>query len=389
MSIERFEVPYSEAAVHDLRERLARTRWPDTIPGSGWAYGFDLAYLQRLGDYWQQRFDWREQVEQLRQLDHFQYNSGADSIHFVRMRGEGSSPIPILLLHGWPGSFLEMLKLGRLLTGAGRHGSFDVVIASLPGFGYSSRPSKPGMNTARMADSFAGLMTELGYPQFACHGGDFGASVSSWLARRHPDRVIGIHLNYIPGSYRPALVDGDKPTPEEQQFLDRCAGWGEEWGAYSHIQKRTPQTVAYGLNDSPAALAAWILEKFRDWADCDGDLERRFTWDELLANVTLYWMTETIHSSCRLYFESIPLHLQLGEQIAPPCGIARFAKEAPFPPRSWIERGYNVQHWSDFPSGGHFAAMEEPYALAGDIREFFGALRNHPTPLEIVDCARD
>jgi pimeloyl-ACP methyl ester carboxylesterase len=389
MPIEKFAVPYSEDAVRDLRERLARTRWPDTIPGSGWTYGFDLAYLQRICEYWREHFDWKALVEELSQLEHFRYTTGDDAIHFVRMRGEGNSPTPILLLHGWPGSFLEMLKLGRLLAKPTAHGSFDVIIGSLPGFGFSSRPTASGMNTARMADLFAQLMRELGYERFACHGGDFGASVSSWLARRHPEQIIGIHLNYIPGYYRPAVADGEKPTPEERQFLDSCVRWEEQWGAYDHIQIRTPQTAAYGLNDSPAALAAWILEKFRDWADCDGDLEKRFTWDQLLANVTLYWMTETIHSSCRLYFESIPLQLERGEQIAPPCGIAHFAKEAPFPPRSWIDRGYNVQHWTDFASGGHFAAMEEPYALAGDIREFFSSLRSEPTPLEVVDCARD
>ena len=386
MPIENFELPYSEPAVHDLRDRLARTRWPDTIPGSGWTYGFNLAYLQHICEYWRERFSWKAQIDELRQLEHFRFTTGDDAIHFVRLRGEGTSPIPILLLHGWPGSFLELLKVGRQLAAGD---SFDVIIPSLPGFGFSSRPTTPGMNTARMADLFARLMHELGHERFACHGGDFGASVSSWLARRYPERVLGIHLNYIPGYYRPALLDGESPTPEEQQFLDGCVRWEEEWGAYDHIQGRTPLTAAYGLNDSPAALAAWILEKFRDWADCDGDLEKRFTWDELLANLTLYWMTETIHSSCRLYFESIPLRLERGEQIAPPCGIAHFAKEAPFPPRSWIERGYNVQHWTDFPRGGHFAAMEEPEALAKDIREFFGNLRNEPRSLEVVDCARD
>lgn len=389
MAIEKFEVPYSEDALRDLRERLARTRWPDTISGSGWTYGFDLAYLQRVCNYWREQFDWKAQVDQLRQLEHFQYTTGDDAIHFVRIGAEGNSPTPILLLHGWPGSFLEMLKLGRLLTRQTKHGSFDVVIGSLPGFGFSSRPSKPGMNSARMAGLFSGLMSELGYSRFACHGGDFGASVCSWLARRHAESIIGIHLNYIPGYYRPALAGGEKTTTEEQQFLADCARWGEEWGAYDHIQIRTPQTVAYGLNDSPAALAAWILEKFRDWADCDGDLEKRFTWDELLANVTLYWMTETIHSSCRLYFESIPLQLDPGERIAPPLGVAHFAKEAPFPPRTWIERGYNLQHWSDFPSGGHFAAMEEPEVLAGDIHEFFGSLRSAAALQGIAQVGRE
>jgi pimeloyl-ACP methyl ester carboxylesterase len=383
MAIETFQLPYSESAAQDLRERLARTRWPDTIPGSGWEYGFDLEYLQRICRYWREEFDWKAEIGRLGRLNHLRYTAGDQSIHFVHERGRGQAPIPILLLHGWPGSFLEMLKLLPRLADPAAHGgepsdSFDVIVASLPGFGFSSRPTERGMNTARMSDLFAELMNELGHERFACHGGDFGAGVSSWLGRRHAARIIGLHLNYIPGSYRPGLQPGTVISGEEQQFLADADQWGEEFGAYDHIQFRTPQTAAYGLNDSPAGLAAWILEKFRDWADCDGDLENRFTWDELLANVTLYWMTETIHSSCRLYFEmrTASLHLAQGERIEVPCGIARLPKEAPFPPRTWIERGYNVQHWTEIPSGGHFAAMEEPEALAADIRTFFRRFRS-------------
>lgn len=382
MSIAPFQVPYSESAVQDLRERIARTRWPDTVTGSGWEYGFELEYLQHVCRYWREEFDWKAQTERLSHLHHFQYTTGNQSIHFVHERGCGPAPIPIILLHGWPGSFLEMLKLVPRLTDPAAYGgdsadSFDVIVPSLPGFGFSSSPTERGMNTARMADLFAELMSQLGYERFASHGGDFGAGVSSWLGRRHASRIIGLHLNYIPGSYRPGLQPGVVLNPEEQQFLADADRWEEEFGAYDHIQFRTPQTVAYGLNDSPAALAAWILEKFRDWADCDGDLEKRFTWDELLANVTLYWMTETIHSSCRLYFEmrTAPLHLAQGERITVPCGIAYLPKEAPFPPRIWIERGYNVQHWTELSRGGHFAAMEEPESLAADIRAFFRQLR--------------
>ena len=383
MSIETFQLPYSERAVEDLRDRLARTRWPDTILDSGWEYGFDLEYLRRICRYWREEFDWKAEIERLKGLYHLGYRTGDQFIHFVHERGRGPSSIPILLLHGWPGSFLEMLKLVPRLTDPAAHGgdpadSFDVIVASLPGFGFSSRPLQRGMNTSRMADLFANLMKELGYERFACHGGDFGAGVSSWLGRRHAARIIGLHLNYIPGSYRPGLQPGEVLSSEEQQFLADAEHWEEECGAYQHLQFRTPQTVAYGLNDSPSALAAWILEKFRDWADCDGELEKRFTWDELLANVTLYWMTETIHSSCRLYFEmkTAPLHLAKGERIEVPCGIAHLPKEAPFPPQTWIERGYNVQHWTEFARGGHFAAMEEPEALAADICRFFRGFRN-------------
>ena len=378
MTISTFSLPYSEQAVFDLRDRLERTRWPDTIEGSGWAYGFDRDYLEGMCRYWAQAFDWKHEVESLSSWKHFVADVEGTRIHFVHERGRGPNAIPLLLLHGWPGSFLEMLKLIPLLTNPEAHGadladSFDVIVPSLPGFGYSGPTRSAGINTRRISELLALLMCELGYERFAAHGGDFGAGVSCWLARKYPERLIGIHLNYIPGSYLPGLASDTQLSAEEFQFQRDEQEWEERWGAYSHLQLTTPLTLAYGLNDSPAALAAWVLEKFRDWADCDGDLEKRFTKDELLANVTLYWMTETIHSSCRLYFEGrkAPLHLNRGEQISVPCGIAHFPKEAPFPPRSWIERGYNVQHWTEMPRGGHFAAMEEPKLLAQDIRTFF------------------
>lgn len=382
MAIKTFQLPYSENAARDLRERLARTRWPDTIPGSGWEYGFDLEYLQSICRYWREQFDWKAEIERLAGLTHLQYRTGDETIHFVYQRGNGPAPIPILLVHGWPGSFLEMLKLIPRLTDPAAHGgepvdAFDVIIPSLPGFGFSSRPRSRGMHTARMSDLFAELMGELGYRRFACHGGDFGGAVASWLGRRHRSKIIALHLSYTFQDYRPGLKPGEDFGDEERQFLSDMEKWDQEWGAYDHIQVRTPQTVAYGLNDSPAALAGWILEKFRDWADCDGKLENRFTWDELLANVTLYWMTETVASSCRLYFEQprAVLHFAPGERIEVPCGIAHFPKEAPFPPRSWIERGYNVEHWMEMASGGHFPAMEQPDALAESIRTFFRRFR--------------
>jgi len=382
VSIESFSIPYSEAAVEDLRARLARTRWPDEIPGTGWEYGADLGYMQEICRYWKDEFDWKAQVEQMSRFHHYRYSAQGVGIHFIHERGKGPSPIPLILTHGWPGSFLEMLKIIPMLTDPASHGgdpadSFDVVAPSLPGFGFSDRPAQPGMNTFRIAELWAELMLELGYDRFAAQGGDFGASVSTILGLRHADRVLGLHLNYIPGSYRPYLDPGTRIAEVEQQALDNDARWYEQWGGYDHVQATEPQTLAYSLNDSPVGLAAWILEKFRDWADCDGDLERRFTKDELLSNVTLYWMTETIHSSCRLYYEGskAPLHFQKGEYVHAPCGIAFFPKEEPFPPRQWIERGYNVQHWTDMPRGGHFAAAEEPELLARDMRSFFRALR--------------
>jgi pimeloyl-ACP methyl ester carboxylesterase len=382
MNIKPFSLPYSEAAVEDLRLRLAQTRWPDEIPGTGWEYGVDLNFIRRLCDYWKDQFDWKAQLETLSAFHHYRGTVDGISIHFIHERGRGTAPIPLVLTHGWPGSFLEMLKIIPLLTDPASYGgdpanSFDVVVPSLPGFGFSDRPTQPGMNTWRVADLWVGLMAELGYERFAAQGGDFGASVSTILGLRHPGRIMGIHLNYVPGSYRPDLVPGTKLADIEQRFLDDADQWYVDFGAYAHVQRNTPQTAAYGLNDSPAALAAWIIEKFRDWSDCDGEVERRFSKDELLSNVTLYWMTETIHSSCRLYYETkkAPLHFQPGEQVRVPCAIAHFPKEAPFPPRAWIERGYNLQHWTEMPRGAHFAAAEEPELLARDIAGFFQSLR--------------
>ena len=382
MALHPFSIPFSQRAVNDLRDRLGRTRWLDEIPGSAWEYGVSFQFLQEICEYWRHQFDWKAKVESLAAFHHYRYVAEGLGVHFIHERGKGSSPIPLILTHGWPGSFLEMLRIIPVLTDPASYGgdpsdSFDVVVPSMPGYGFSDRPARRGINTFSIAGLWAGLMNELGYRRFAAQGGDIGASVSTILGLRHSDRVIGIHLNYIPGSYRPNLEAETKLRPEEEEFLRDATRWYDESGAYAHIQRTHPQTAAYGLNDSPAALAAWILEKFRAWSDCDGDLYRRFTRDELLSNVTLYWMTETIHSSFRLYYEGrrAPLQFGQGDFVSVPCAIARFPKEAPFPPRCWIERGYNVQRWTEMPRGGHFGAAEEPELMAEDIRAFFRGLR--------------
>jgi len=382
MALEPFSIPFSKNAVDDLRDRLGRTRWPDEVPGTAWEYGFDLAFLKDICDYWRDQFDWKAQVEKLSTFHHFRYTSNTTGIHFIHERGKGPAPIPLIMTHGWPGSFLEMMRIIPLLTDPAAHGgdssdSFDVVVPSMPGYGFSDRPVTRGMNTFRIAELWVGLMNELGYSRFAAQGGDVGAAVSTVLGLRHSHQILGIHLNYIPGSYRPHLVADTKLAPVEEEFLKHAGHWYDESGAYAHIQRTQPQTAAYGLNDSPAALAAWILEKFRNWSDCEGELYRRFTRDELLANVTLYWLTETIHSSFRWYYENrkAPLQFGPGDFVNVPCAIARFPKEDPFPPREWIERGYNVQRWTEMPRGGHFAAAEEPDLLVEDIRAFFRRFR--------------
>jgi pimeloyl-ACP methyl ester carboxylesterase len=341
-------------------------------------YGFDRQCLQEICRYWIDTFDWKARLEHLSAVHHFRFHSSAGNIHFIHERGKGPAPIPLILTHGWPGSFVEMIHILPLLTDPAAHGAdpadaFDVVIPSLPGFGFSDQPAAPGMNSFRIAGLWVELMQTLGYERFAAQGGDIGAGVSTALGLRHAGHIIGIHLNYIPGSYRPHLEGTAKPSAAEQKFLADAARWYDENGAYAHVQATRPQTAAYGLNDSPAGLAAWILEKFRNWSDCDGDLYTSFTPDELLSNVTLYWMTQTVHSSFRLYYENrrAPLHLENEAFVLIPCAIAHFPKEILFPPREWVERGYNVQRWTEMPRGGHFAAAEQPQLLAEDIRAFF------------------
>lgn len=381
MAIERYSLPYSEDAEKDLRERVARARWPHEVPGSEWDYGVNCDYLKKLSAYWKDTFSWREQVEKLSGFKHYSFTSASGRIHFIHERGKGINPLPLVLTHGWPGSFLEMLKVIPMLTDPERFGAdprdaFDVIVPSLPGYGFSEAPIERGMNTFRIAELWTALLSELGYERFAAQGGDWGAYVTTVLGLRHPNRVIGMHLNYIP----PYPVAGDNAglSEAEQAFFSEVNRWDEERGAYNHVQKNEPQTLAYGLSDSPIGLAAWLIDKFRRWSDGDGDLERTFTKDDLLANITLYWMTETIGSSIRLYYEDrcAPLYFGEGDYVRVPCGIAHFPKEAPFPPRRWVERRYNIQHWSDMPKGGHFAALEQPELFVEDLRSFFRALRS-------------
>ena len=375
----RIEVP--DAVLRDLRERIARTRWPDEISGSGWDYGTNLAYLRELLDYWRDRFDWRAQERKLNDLSQFRADVDGLDLHFVHARGGGPDPMPLLMLHGWPSTFYEMTKVLPMLADPAAHGggpgdSFDVVVPSLPGCGFSERPREPGMHKTRMAELFSKLMTDvLGYERFAARGGDVGAGVVSLLALDHPERVIGIHVSDV---YRPYLGPGARYfTDAERTFFDEERTWMEREGAYDHLQATKPQTLGYGLNDSPAGLAAWIVEKYRSWSDCGGDVERRFTKDEILTQLTIYWVTETINSANRLYFERdrSPRRLESGDRVNVPTAAAIFPGDIDRPPREWGERVYDVRRWTEMPRGGHFAALEEPGLLARDIREFFRPLR--------------
>jgi pimeloyl-ACP methyl ester carboxylesterase len=383
MTPEPFRLEVPQAVLDDLRQRLARTRWPDAVEGAGWSYGADLGYMKELVAYWQEGFDWRAQERLINSFPNFRVSLDGLRIHFLHVAGRGPKPFPLVLTHGWPGSFLEFLKIIPRLTDPAAHGgdardAFTIVIPSIPGYGFSDRPTAAGCSNRRIAGLWLALMRGLGYERFGAQGGDWGAGISTWLALEHPEHVVGLHLNYIPGSYYPHLGPESPPlTGAEEQFLAECDRWFEEEGGYAAVQRTFPQTPAYALNDSPVGLAAWIVEKYRAWGDCEGEVERRFSKDELLANVTLYWVTETIHSSMRLYFESrrTPLQLKAGERIAVPTAVADFPKEAPAPPREWVERGYHLVRWTPMPRGGHFAALEEPALLAEDLRAFFRELR--------------
>ncbi len=384
VSLEPFEARVAQALLDDLDARLDRTRWPDPPPGAAGETGIAPGDLRELVEYWRTGFDWRAAEARLNRFAQFRADLGGGRIHFIHERGRGPQPLPLVITHGWPGSVFEMLELIPRLTHpegfGGRAGdSFDVVVPSLPGYGFSDPPAVPGMHPGRIAALWLELMDALGYPRFGAQGGDWGASVATRLALAAPGRIAGIHLNYLPGSYRPPLGPGSRALSEaERDFLAACESWDEAEGAYDHVQRTTPDTLAVGLADSPAGLAAWTAEKLWGWSGRSADGRSVLSRDDVLANVTLYWLTGTIGSSMRLYREADrhPLRLAPGERIRVPTGMALFPAETPAnPPREWVERGYDVARWTPMPRGGHFAAWEEPDLLAGEIREFFRPLR--------------
>jgi pimeloyl-ACP methyl ester carboxylesterase len=369
--VESFSVKISEQAVKVLKSRLKQTRWPDEILNSEWNYGAKLSYIKELTEYWRDEFDWKKTEDEINSYPNFIAGIDGINIHFLHIRSNKKNPVPLIITHGWPGSFLEMLKLTSFLRNYPEL-SFDIIIPSIPGFGFSQKITAPGCNVWFIADLWSKLIKELGYKKILAQGGDFGAGISTALTLKHPDNILGLHLNYIPGSYFPFLSDKEQLTEEEILSQKDAEGWYTTEGAYSHQHRTKPLTLAYALNDSPVGLCAWIVEKFYGWSDCNGNIESVFTKDELLSNVCLYWFTETIHSSIRLYNENSksPLNFSKNDFINIPVGIARFHKEEPFPARKFIERGYNIQHWTDIPKGGHFAAMEQPDLLAQDIVGF-------------------
>jgi len=378
-----FKLRIPEADVADLRERLARTRLPDQAPGEPWAYGTDVAYLRGLIEYWRNGFDWRAEEAALNAFPQFRVPVDGIDLHYLHVRGVGPNPMPLLLLHGWPGSVFEFLEIIPRLTDPARFGgdardAFTVVAPSLPGYGLSFRPGQKRYGVPEMADCVAALMHDvLGFSRFGAQGGDWGAGVTSRLGYAFADRMIGIHINLMMAAGRdPSAFQN--PTEEEKRYLAELAHWTREETGYSWIQGTRPQTLAFALTDSPAGLAAWIVEKFRAWSDCDGNVERAISRDRMLADISLYWFTGAIGSSFWPYYAR--LHgsaiRSKGDAITVPTGYAQFPCEILKPPRHIAESVFkDIRRWSVMEKGGHFAALEQPELLAREVRAFFRELR--------------
>ena len=383
MKVRPFTIAVENSVLDDLRQRLADTRWPDEIPNTGWDYGSNLTYIKELVDYWRTDFDWRAQEAKLNAFNHFKSEVDGLDIHFIHEKGKGPNPIPLIITHGWPSCFFEMTKIIPLLADPASYGgdaadSFDVVAPSLPGFGFSDHAQDRGMEIQRVAGMWNKLMSQnLGYPKFGAQGGDIGSGVTARLGFAHSDTLYGIHLTSITRP-TPYLGPGSKPvTDAEQALITQRDKWFQDEGGYNHIQGTKPQTLAYGLNDSPVGLAAWIVEKYRTWSDCGGDVEKSYTKDELLTIVTIYWVTQTISSSTRMYFENQKQlwTMEKDQKVPTPAGMAMFPQEISKPPSEWGERSYHVRRWTEMASGGHFAALEEPQLLAEEVRAFFRDFR--------------
>ena len=364
--IEPFEIRVDDAVLDDLRDRLARTRLADQIDGTGWEYGIPTSYVAELVAYWRDTFDWRAQESLLNSFSNFRTEIDGQSIHFIHARSKREDAFPLLLTHGWPGTVVEFLDVIPLLNERG----FHVVAPSLPGYGFSEPTRTTGWDVARVARAFAELMARLGYERYGAQGGDWGAQVTTLLGVLDVDHCVAIHVNMpiaAPPKEAVELSDADQAELAAMQQFQR-----DESG-YAMEQSTKPQTLGVGLNDSPAGLLAWIVEKFKTWSDCDGHPENVFSRDQLLANVTTYWVTQTITSSARLYWEYRRTATR-PQYVTVPTGVARYPKEILRYPRAWVEQCYNVTYWAEMPRGGHFAAMEQPQLFADDLQSFFTSI---------------
>ena len=382
-AIRPFQIAVPDAVLDDLRARLVMARLPDQLDGVGWQYGTELEYLTELIEYWRDGFDWREQERRLNEFDQFKTVIDDLDIHFIHQRSPDADALPLIITHGWPGSIAEFAKIIGPLTDPVAHGgdagdAFHVVAPSMPGYGFSDKPRAAGFGPEQIAEVNASLMARLGYERYGIQGGDWGSIVSRWNAFNHPDQAVGLHLNMLIAGPPSGVADPTAGVPPEELERSRArqSFYNTAESGYSQIQGTKPQTLGYGLNDSPTGQAAWIVEKFRAWCDCDGDVESIFTRDELLTNITIYWVTQTATSSARLYYESrhAPTSRPMG-RIEVPTGAAIFPSELFISPRPWAEAQYNITHWTEMPRGGHFAALEQPELLVEDLRAFFRPLR--------------
>jgi pimeloyl-ACP methyl ester carboxylesterase len=377
-----FRIDVPQSVLDDLQYRLAHTRWPDQLEDPGWDYGTNREYLQQLAAYWQNDYDWRAQEAKLNEFAHFTAEVGGLNMHFLHVEGKGPNPVPLLLVHGWPDSFFRMVKLIPLLTDPAAHGgraedAFTVIVPDLPGYGFSERPTKEGYDPKRMADVLAELMTKtLGYKEYVAHGGDWGSSIVEQLALHHSSALLGIHLTDVPSTHVKSADKLSDLSAAEKAFVAKNKAWQEKEAGYQKIQGTKPETLAYGLNDSPVGLLGWIIEKFHAWSDHDGNIEHTFTKDDLLTNVMIYWVTQTISSSVRLYYEAMHSPtLAAPTQVEVPTGFAIFPKDITPAPREFAERFFAVERWTEMPRGGHFAALEATGLLASELREFVRPLR--------------
>jgi pimeloyl-ACP methyl ester carboxylesterase len=386
MSIEPFRIQIPDSTLEDLRARLARTRWPDDYANEQWQYGANTAYMKSLCAYWEREYDWRAAEAEMNRWPQFRTTIEGVPIHFLHVRGKGPKPKPLILSHGWPWTFWDLKKVIGPLSDPAAHGgdpadAFDVIVPSLPGYGFSTPLRTPGINFWRTADLWVQLMERLGYPKFYAEGGDWGALVSAQLGHKYADRVLGVYIHLI---LMLSVFQDTGAAPEEyvgdyeQALLQKNLRFFAEESGYSAIQSTKPQSIAIGLNDSPAGLASWLVEKRRTWSHCDGDVESRFTRDELCTVATLYWVTQSYGTSARYYYECThnpwkPSH-DRQPVVEAPSGLAHFVHDVANMPRAWAERYYNVKHYSHFEKGGHFAPMEEPELLVRDMRAFFRTL---------------
>jgi len=371
-----FSIDVPQAVLDDLKRRLESTRWPEPIPGVGWQYGAEVASVRELCDYWRTTYDWRKHEAELNRYPQFLCEVDGVDIQFWHVKGKGPKPFPLLLIHGWPGSMVEFHRLMGPLTDPAAQGgdpanAFDVVVPSLPGFGWSGKPRERGWGISRIAAAFDTLMSRaLGYSRYGVQGGDWGGIIAAKMGSAHADHVSAIHLNFVIG------VPPAEMSEADQALAAKRAAFRDQETGYSNVQGTKPDSLTVGQTDSPAGLAAWVTEKFRAWSDCGGNVESVFSKDTLLTNLMFYWAPNSVASAARIYYEA---RRDRGDfrypKVEVPTGVAIFPAEPWQAPRHWVESRYNIQRWTEMPRGGHFAALEQPDLLLEDVRTFFAGNR--------------